>query len=1261
MSYPKTIVSVFSAAILLAAVVAWGGLASTVYAESISINFGAEKGAPTGGDLGAVPVNWQYWNNASNASGTINSLINNTGAATGVSGEWNSPNTWNFNESKPSTDNNAILYYGYLDDGGIHASFNMTSPYFSYDIYYYPATDSERFRFVNVNSVNYIGGDAGTVQGTGNWGTPVKGDINADNLVEGVNYLRVSSSDPAIVIKGQDNINLDGGGRARGSFGALQIVNTANSQSTSTSENSLVLANATWNNDLTGATGESFNASADGYRIFYTGTEETFTVDLGGATSLPKVKLFGATNLVFDNVSISQLGKTNTVTDLTKMAETVSIPNIVQVAPQGVVKFAPGVSVSSATDQASIPGVYCVDGTTVSFAKIEGGQIVAITPTYATPTDGMDLIVTGESNDKAKITDYNNRTLNTLTTEWDYLNDRALTITSGMMTLQNNSHWVQGGGTITSGYQNADGEYDLYVCGLGTAPDMRIDASTIIDNPNGKLNLIKTGSGKVSISRATSANTYSGKTVVLEGFLQIAENVRSTDFYVASGAELDFSSRNYKGEDFNNSDFTFTATKLSGYGAVEIGNGNGKISMTLDNVANDGTKFSKVNAIGKSLTMNNSELNANLVNSQTLITLNNSTINADTFNSIGDTTIKFDATSTLNAPIATTAGSLTLDIPDGRDLEITTPISGAGELVKDGAGTMTLSANNTFYGGTTVKNGTLKLNKTGGTATLAPKSAVTVDGENSILTGKGDILGYTGGAIGSLTLEDGGTLNSEANDHTTVNNVVYMNSGFITAGDNGADWNYIFDNAIHVTGDTNNQITANLICFRNLIDTSLADGDSAGLIDVAGETKLTITSAIGNYGSGEGYGPANLTKAGDGELVLTGKSPFNTDITINGGILDLTNGAVYTGTYVSGANVYVNEGGTLKVNNFGYSEGGASSLGGLTYSNEGSTNIHLNGGTIQIAESFGETIARKIELQANGGTLDLAQGVELKLTNNIHGDGALTKAGAGTLELTYANEYAGGTNVQGGYLKLTNDAVRSNGSMTVAEGATLEFALDENKGETLTFGAEVPFASEGSVIKTGDGKLKIRNDNPGSFAAKSFLVTTGELDFLGYYKGVLEIGSGAKLSPGNSIGTLTIDGSEVDPQMDAFILDSGSTLLMEVGYDANNVWTSDKLVVNGKIIFDPNSTVLLSLVEGTELPSDSFTLDLISGTGATEETLAAFSSVLIAPDFQGYALSLNGDVIQLISGNASNGVPEPSTWALLILGAAGLLYWRKRK
>ncbi|MBQ3349023.1 MAG: PEP-CTERM sorting domain-containing protein [Thermoguttaceae bacterium] len=40
---------------------------------------------------------------------------------------------------------------------------------------------------------------------------------------------------------------------------------------------------------------------------------------------------------------------------------------------------------------------------------------------------------------------------------------------------------------------------------------------------------------------------------------------------------------------------------------------------------------------------------------------------------------------------------------------------------------------------------------------------------------------------------------------------------------------------------------------------------------------------------------------------------------------------------------------------------------------------------------------------------------------------------------------------------------------------------------------------------------------------------------------------------------------------------------------------------------------------------------------------------------------MNGGVIQLTASIDTNAVPEPSTWALLALGAAGLLYLRKRK
>ena len=113
------------------------------------------------------------------------------------------------------------------------------------------------------------------------------------------------------------------------------------------------------------------------------------------------------------------------------MAETVSIPNTAQVVPQGAVKLGSNVTLTETpTTGGIIPGAYYVDGTTVSFAKIEGGQITAVVPTYAAePTDGMDLNV------NAKTTDNAPRTLNSLVSSADYINNSVLIITSGMMNM----------------------------------------------------------------------------------------------------------------------------------------------------------------------------------------------------------------------------------------------------------------------------------------------------------------------------------------------------------------------------------------------------------------------------------------------------------------------------------------------------------------------------------------------------------------------------------------------------------------------------------------------------------------------------------------------------------------------------------------------------------------------------------------------------------------------------------------------------------
>ena len=60
----------------------------------------------------------------------------------------------------------------------------------------------------------------------------------------------------------------------------------------------------------------------------------------------------------------------------------------------------------------------------------------------------------------------------------------------------------------------------------------------------------------------------------------------------------------------------------------------------------------------------------------------------------------------------------------------------------------------------------------------------------------------------------------------------------------------------------------------------------------------------------------------------------------------------------------------------------------------------------------------------------------------------------------------------------------------------------------------------------------------------------------------------------------------------------------------------------------------------------------------------AFAGMIDDIAFYSYALTaeqLKAHAFPSLPVPSGDGVPEPSTWALMLLGAAGLLYWRKRK
>lgn len=447
-------------------------------------------------------------------------------------------------------------------------------------------------------------------------------------------------------------------------------------------------------------------------------------------------------------------------------------------------------------------------------------------------------------------------------------------------------------------------------------------------------------------------------------------------------------------------------------------------------------------------------------------------------------------------------------------------------------------------------------------------------------------------------------------------------------------------------------------------------------VTLTGTTEETAT--VFNANSGKTItlasvvnGNGGLIKTGDGTLTLSARNTFTGGMTIQNGKV-ISNAANAEKSAFGTGKIIVESGTTLEFqvsNQLGYSTSAPNDITirgtfipsnythikNITLENgiieseygysDGGTGLDFRDRIATIASTGNSVIKSRFTIGSNAKpTFNVQSGV-LTIEGVIKSDGGFTKTGDGTLTLSGANTYTGKTIVSDGVLKLVDNAVVSNGSITVEDAGALEFNLSNEQTKKLTVGDSNKIVSTGKIIKTGAGTLQI-NAAQDAVDVQSLVVSSGRLDMKEYFKGSMEVGEAlddayttATFSPGNSVGTLIIDG--------AFKINDGSTLLIE--QDATGM---DKLVASS---FDISPDSILELTVGSVQPGAKYAI--IQNSDSELAGVDFWNSILTPESSYYWNLSVDGNT--LYASLDANAVPEPSTWALLTLGVIAL-YLRKR-